>query len=92
MKTQLLGILLNELNYSPAAAEVTCCDLLAIEDPEIQHALAIWVESREQQKVIAEGYDTVMLTRRMRYPSALLAIHMLRKEPERAKQLLKGFR
>ena len=92
MEEKLLSILLNELNYNPAAAEVTCRDLLAVEDPEIKRALAIWVETKEQKHVIVEGYDAVMLTRRMRYPSALLAIDMLRKEPARAKQLLKGFR
>jgi len=92
VKEKLLDILLYELNYKAEAAQVTCCDLLEIEDPEIERALNLWIKTREMTHVIAENYDAVVLTRRMHYPSALLAIDMLRKEPIRAKQLLRGFR
>lgn len=92
MEQSLLRILIHELHYKTEAAQITCQDLLEIEDPEIRQALVQWIRTREMTPICAEGYDTVSLARRMRYPSALLAIDMLRKEPDRAKPLLKGFR
>ena len=92
MEEAIIRILTEELNYKPETAEVTCRDLMAVQDPEIRQALAEWVETRKMTPVSAEGFDAVALTRRMRYPSALLAIDMLKKEPERARKLLRGFR
>ena len=92
MEDSIISILINELNYKPEIAIETCRDLLEIQDFEIRQALSVWVQTREKPSVTAEGYDAALLSRRMHYPSALLAIDMLRKEPTRAKQLLKGFR
>lgn len=92
MKDKIVNILTEELNYKPESAHITCQDLLNIQDSEIQQALSVWVRTRVMTPVSAEGYDAVSLTQKMHYPSALLAIDMLRKEPDRAKQLLKGFR
>lgn len=92
MEQAIITILIEELNYKPETARITCRDLLDIKDPEIQQALSVWVQKREMIPVSAEGYDAVSLTQRMRYPSALLAIDMLRTDPVRAKQVLKGFR
>ena len=92
MEQEIFRILTEELNYKPETAQITCRDLLDIQDEEIRDALSVWVKTREMIPVSAEGYDAVSLTRRLRYPSALLAIDMLRKEPDRAKQALKGFR
>jgi hypothetical protein len=92
MEEAIIRILTEELNYKPETAGKTCRDLMDIQDPEIREALHTWVQTREMTPVSAEGYDAVSLTKRLRYPSALLAIEMLRTEPARAKQLLKGFR
>lgn len=91
MKEQLIGILMNELNYNRHEAEITSDDLLRIQDEEIRRALMRWISSREMTSVAAEGYDAVRLTDRMSYPSALLAVQMLKTRPETAKRLLKGF-
>lgn len=87
-----MNILINELNYKPEIARATCHDLMAIQDPEIRQALLEWVQTRKRSSVIAEDYDAALLSQKMHYPSALLAIDMLRSEPLRAKQLLRGFR
>lgn len=92
MKEQIIRILMNELNYSQRAAEVTADDLLAVQDAEIRRALMRWLECREMTPVAAEGYDAVQLTGIMKYPSALLSIDMLKKDPQTAKQLLRGFK
>lgn len=92
MREQIIKVLMNELNYSKHAAEVTSDDLLAIQDDEIRKALMRWLALREMTPVSAEGFDAVQLTDRMKYPSALLAINMLKKDPEMAKKMLKGFR
>lgn len=92
MKEQITAILMDELNYSRYAAEITSADLLAIQDEDIRKALMRWLAFREMAPVSAEGYDAVQLTDRMTYPSALLAIDMLKKEPLVAKKMLRGFR
>lgn len=92
LEEMIIRILIEELKYKPETAKQTCQDLLEIKDTEIQQALSAWVQTREMTPVSAEGYDAVSLSRRMKYPSSLLAIDMLRKEPIKAKQALKGFR
>lgn len=92
MREQIIRILMNELNYGQHSAEVTSDDLLKIQDIETRQALMRWLAFREMAPVTAEGYDAVQLTDRMTYPSALLAIEMLKKEPQIAKKMLKGFR
>ena len=92
MEEKLLKILTEELHYSPRSAQITCRDLLEIRDPEIRQALSAWAETRETAPASAEGFDAVSLSRRMYYPSALLAIDLLRRDPDRTKRLLKGFR
>ena len=92
MEKKIIGILESELGYSSREAEVTCRDLMAIQDPEISRALYIWTQTRKTTRVTAGGYDAVALCARMYYPSALLAIDMLRKDPVRAARLLRGFR
>lgn len=92
MEDIIIKILVEELGYKFESAVTTCKDLLDIKDTEIQKALLIWTQTREMTPVSSEGYDSISLISRMRYPSALLAIDMLRREPVRAKQLLKGFR
>ncbi|MBP3452309.1 MAG: hypothetical protein J6M20_01160 [Clostridia bacterium] len=92
MREQIIKILMDELKYSRYSAEVTSDDLLAIQDDDIRKALMRWLALREMTPVSAEGYDAVQLTDRMSYPSALLAIELLKKEPLVAKKMLKGFR
>ena len=92
MEEIILRILVEELKYTNKAAIATCHDLLEIQDSEIHEALLLWIRTRKMIPIYAEGYDAVTLTRKMRYPSALLAIDMLRREPDKAKQALKGFR
>lgn len=92
MKEQIINLLMNELNYSRHSAEVTSDDLLAIQDNDLRKALMRWLALREMTPVSAEGYDAVQLTDRMSYPSALLAIDLLKKEPLLAKKMLKGFK
>ena len=92
MREQVTRILMDELKYSKHAAEVTSEDLLNIQDAEIRQSLMRWLALREMTPVAAEGYDAIQLTDRMTYPSALLAINMLRKEPIMAKRMLKGFK
>lgn len=92
MEERIREILVRELDYSPREAQVTCRDLMNIQDPEIRQALSLWAQTREMTRVTAGKYDAVALTARMHYPSALLAIDMLRKNPERTEKLLRGFR
>lgn len=92
MEEKIIGILVGELGYSPREAEVTCRDLMGIQDPEIRQALVVWTQTRRATRVVAGGYDTAVLSARMHYPSALLAIDMLRKDPVRTAKLLRGFR
>lgn len=92
MQERIIKILMEELNYKKEAAIVTSRDLLEVQDEEIHEALLLWINTRKMTPVMEAGFDAVALTGIMTYPSALLAIHMLRKEPERAKRLLKGFR
>lgn len=91
MQESIISILMNELNYSRKSAEITSNDLLQIQDAEIRQALMRWLAFREMTPVAELGYDAVQLTDRMTYPSALLAIEMLRKDPKAA-AMLKGFR
>ena len=91
MKEHIIKILMDELNYSQRVAEVTARDLLEIRDGETRQALMRWLAYREMTPVSAEGYDAIQLTDRMTYPSALLAIEMLKTDPQTAK-ILKGFR
>ena len=92
MKDQLIQILIRELKYRPEVALITSDDLLEIEDPELKESLARWIQTREISEIREGQFDLVSLAQRMRFPSALLAIDMLRREPDRAKMLLKGFR
>ena len=91
MQENIISILMNELNYNRKSAEITSNDLLQIQDEEIRQALMRWLAFREMTPVAEQGYDAVQLTDRMTYPSALLAIEMLRKDPKSA-TMLKGFR
>ena len=92
MKDQLIQILIQELNYRPEVALITSKDLLEIDDPELKESLERWVKTREISPIKEGSFDLISLANRIRFPSALLAIDMLRREPDRAKPLLKGFR
>lgn len=92
MKDQLIQILIRELKYRPEVALITSDDLLEIEDPELKESLEKWIQTREISQIKEGQFDLITLAKRMRFPSALLAIDMLRREPDRAKVLLKGFR
>lgn len=92
MKDQLIQILIRELKYRPEVALITSDDLLEIEDPELKESLEKWIQTREISQIKEGQFDLITLAKRMRFPSALLAIDMLRREPDRAKVLLEGFR
>ena len=92
MRERLIQILIDELNYKPEVARITSEDLLEIQDPELKETLKKWVHTREIIPIREGSFDIISLMKRMRFPSALLAIDMLRREPDRAKLLLKGFR
>ena len=90
MEEIIMKILTGELSYTEKEARITCHDLLAIQDGEIRQALMLWMLTREMTPVSAEGFDAVTLTEQMYYPSALLAIDLLRKDPAPVKGMLMG--
>ena len=92
MVEQIKRLLMEELNYTQHEADVTCRDLMGIQDPEVRQALMRWLAYREMSPVAAEEFDAVRLCDRMTYPSALLAIDAIRRKPEAARILREGFR
>ena len=91
---QLIKTLIKR-GYPNNAAKQTAVNLEKMA-PELKKALRIWVEENTMPVRRVNGYTTDSLMSRfkgMSYPAALLTLDWLRREPEKARQIIeKGIR
>jgi len=89
MKAKIIEILKNELAYSDHVADVTAADLQSL-SPQLQPALTKWLDKREVTNIEILGFSVKQLMEQRAYtfPSALISMDWLIKEPDIAKKEL----
>jgi len=89
MKEKIVDILKKELGYSEHVADVTADDLMSL-SPQLQAALAKWLDKREVTNVEVLGFSIKQLMEQRGYtfPSALISMDWLLTEPDIAQKEL----
>ncbi len=91
MFEKIKSILVNELQYSEYAADLTARDLTNLR-PQFQASLARWLEDRTMTETSVSKFSTSDLMKRkgFTYPAALIALDWLLADPAAAEKELSG--
>lgn len=91
LKEKIKEILIRELGYSEYVAELTAKDLMDLK-PELKGALAEWLDNRREEVISICGISTKDLIedKEMTYPSALISLNWVLRDPEKAIPELKN--